>query len=80
MENRTAILRMEDYIELQKQEVERAQEVLEQARERLKEAMQESKTQQKLREKAFEQFVKDENAREAKEVDELTSYTHSKKA
>ncbi len=80
MENRTAILRMEEYIELQKQEVERAQEVLEQARERLKEAMQESKTQQKLREKAFEQFVKDENAREAKEVDELTSYTHSKKA
>ena len=80
MENRTAILRMEEYIELQKQEAERAQEVLEQARERLKEAMQESKTQQKLREKAFEQFVKDENAREAKEVDELTSYTHSKKA
>lgn len=80
MENRTAILRMEEYIELQKQEVERAQEVLEQARERLKEAMQESKTQQKLREKAFEQFVKDENVREAKEVDELTSYTHSKKA
>ena len=54
--------------------------MLEQARGRLKEAMQESKTQQKLREKAFEQFVKDENAREAKEVDELTSYTHSKKA
>ena len=80
MENRTAILRMEEYIELQKQEVERAQKALEQARERLKEAMQESKTQQKLREKAFEQFVKDENVREAKEVDELTSYTHSKKA
>ena len=39
--------------------------------------MQESKTQEKLREKAFEAFVKEENAKEAKEVDELVSYNYS---
>ena len=43
-------------------------------------AMQESKTQEKLKEKAFEEFIHEENAREAKEVDELTSYTHGRKA
>lgn len=38
--------------------------------------MQESKTQERLREKAFEEFMREENAREAREVDELVSYTH----
>ena len=42
----------------------------------LKTAMQESKTQERLREKAFEEFMREENAREAREVDELVSYTH----
>ncbi len=42
--------------------------------------MQESKTHEKLREKAFDEFLHEENAREAKEVDELTSYTHSRKS
>ena len=42
--------------------------------------MQESKTQEKLREKAFEQFVKEENKRESKEIDELVSYTYGRKA
>ena len=40
--------------------------------------MQERKTHDKLKEKAFEQFVKDENARESKEIDELTSYSYGK--
>jgi len=35
--------------------------------------------QEKLREKAFETFIKEENARESKEVDELTSYTYGQK-
>ena len=39
-------------------------------------AMQESKTQQRLREKAFEEFLHEENVKEAKEIDELVSYTH----
>lgn len=80
MENKEAINRMEEFILFQQKSVMQAQEQLENARMRLQEAMQESKTHEKLREKAFEVFVHEENAKEAKEVDELTSYTHSRKA
>ena len=34
---------------------------------------------EKLKEKAFEQFMKDENAAEGKAVDELTSYTYGQR-
>ena len=60
--------------------MESAERQLEEARLKLQNAMQESKTQEKLKEKAFEEFVHEENAREAKEIDELTSYTHGRKA
>lgn len=80
LENKEAILRMEEFIELQKLEVARAEERLEQARIALQLAMQESKTHEKLREKAFEEFVHEENAKEAKEIDELVSYTYGQKA
>lgn len=80
LENREAIDRMEEFILIQMENVRRAQEKLDEARLRLQEAMQESKTHERLREKAFEEFVHEENAREAKEVDELTSYTHSRKS
>ena len=46
---------------------------------RLTEIMKDRKTHEKLKEKAFEQFLQDENARESKEIDELTSYRHGKK-
>ena len=75
--NRNAIARMQEFIEIQKDSVAAAQAQLEQARKKLQTAMQESKTQEKLREKAFEAFVKEENAKEAKEVDELVSYNYS---
>lgn len=80
LENREAINRMDEFILLQLKNVEKAQQQLDQARERLQEAMQESKTHERLREKAFDQFIREENAREAKEIDELTSYVHSTKA
>ncbi len=79
-ENKEAINRMEEFILFQAKMVTQAKERLENARIRLQEAMQESKTHEKLREKAFEVFVHEENAKEAKEIDELTSYTHSRKA
>ena len=75
--NRNAIARMQEFIEIQKDAVAAAQAQLEQARKKLQTAMQESKTQEKMREKAFEAFVKEENAKEAKEVDELVSYNYS---
>lgn len=80
MENQDAIARMDEFIALQQKNVEKAQQLLEEARVSLQMAMQESKTQEKLKEKAFEEFIHEENAREAKEVDELTSYTHGRKA
>ena len=79
LENKQAIDRMEEFILLQLKNVEKAQQQLDEARERLKEAMQESKTQERLREKAFDEFMREENAREAKEVDELVSYTHGRR-
>ena len=41
--------------------------------------MQERKINEKLTENAFEVFIREENARESKEVDELVSYTYGQK-
>ena len=79
MENTDAIARMKEFVEQQQLVVKKAEKQLDVARERLKEAMQESKTHEKLKEKAFEAFVREENAKEAKEVDKLTSYTYGQK-
>ena len=77
--NKEAILRMEEYIALQKQVIERARRRLEDAREALKEVMQEREIQEKLREKAFENFLAEEKALEGKEIDQLVSYTYGKR-
>lgn len=79
LDNKNAILQMDDYILLQKVEVSRAEEELEAERRKLQEIMQERQVQEKLREKAFEAFIKEENARERKEIDELISYTYGQK-
>lgn len=60
--------------------VKRCEKEVEVAREELSEAMKERKIFEKLREKAFEQFVFEENRKEQKEVDELMSYKHGTKA
>lgn len=78
-DNEYAMARMEEFIAAQLINVQKAEEEVETAREKLKEVMMERKTHEKLREKAFEQFMKDENANESKEVDELTSYTYGQK-
>ena len=80
IENKEALLRMDEFIADQQLNVKRAQDRMEEARLALQTAMQESKTQEQLREKAFEQFVKEENKRESKEIDELVSYTYGRKA
>ena len=41
--------------------------------------MRERKTFEKLREKAFQQFMEEENKKEQKEVDELVSYRYGVK-
>lgn len=79
MENKNAILKMDEYIVSQKKQVLMAKENLIVAQHRMKEAMQERKIQEKLKENAFEVFLEDEKKSESKEVDELTSYTYGKK-
>lgn len=82
----TEIQRREDAVEIIKfyvtQQilvVKRCEKELEIAREKLSEAMKERKIFEKLREKAFEEFVREEGRREQKEVDELMSYKYGTK-
>lgn len=78
-DNRNAMLIMDEMIEAQEKQVAQAAQVVEAARLKLQEAMQERKMHERLKEKAFEQFVKEENAAEGKAVDELTSYTYGQR-
>lgn len=62
------------HIKMQKLNLAAANQELEVARTKLTVAMQERKTHEKLKEKQFEEFVKEEAAKESKEIDELVSY------
>ncbi|MBE5890543.1 MAG: flagellar export protein FliJ [Lachnospiraceae bacterium] len=55
----------------------RAEAQMNDARRALNEVMQERKIQEKLKEKAFEEFKREIAAQEAKEIDELVSYTYN---
>lgn len=79
LDNRNALLQMDEYISSQRKQVARAEAELEKERQKLQEAVQERKIQEKLRENAFEVFMKEENSREGKEIDELVSYTYGQK-
>lgn len=56
-----------------------AERNLEQARIKLFEIMNDRKVHEKLKENAFEDFKKELNVQESKEIDELVSYTFGKK-
>ena len=66
-------------IEEQKHRVNRATLELETARSLLEEAVKERKTHEKLKEKQFDEFVREENRTESKTIDELTTYTYGQK-
>jgi flagellar FliJ protein len=66
-------------IEEQKHRVNRATLELETARALLEEAVKERKTHEKLKEKQFDEFVREENRTESKTIDELTTYTYGQK-
>lgn len=67
---------LDDMIEGQKLAIKRAEEVVEEKRRLLEAEMQERKMQERLREKAFEQFLKDERQAEYKEIDERSSFVY----
>ena len=69
----------DDQIRLQKVKVATASKNLENARLRMQNAIQERKIHEKLRENAFDKFMKEEALNEAKEIDQLTSYTYGQK-
>lgn len=80
------IRRKEDAVEIIKTYVMRqflivkqCEKEVEIARQKLQEAMKERKIFEKLREKAFEEFMKEEGRKEQKEVDELMSYKYGAK-
>lgn len=78
-ELQNAVMRMEEFIALQKHEVDKAARVVEKERQKLTEVMMERKSHEKLKENAFEEFMQELNSAEGKEIDELTSYTYGQK-
>lgn len=78
-ENKMAVLKMDEYIQMQMLEIKKASKAVEAARAALQEVMQERKAHEKLKENAFQDFLKEEQANENKEIDQLTTYTHGQK-
>lgn len=78
-ENQEAIVRMGEFIIEQMARVKEAQYQVDLKAEKLTELRQERKAQEKLKEKAFENFLQEENARESKEIDELVSFTYGRR-
>ena len=70
---------MKTLVRRQMVEVHKAELALEKAREELQKIMVERKTHEKLREKALNEFLAEEHAKESKEIDELVSYTFNSK-
>ncbi len=71
-----AVEAMDDRIARQKQNVKKAEAAMRAAEERLVESMTERKTQERLRENAFEVYRQEMNAEEQKEIDERTSFRY----
>lgn len=67
---------MKYYIKMQIISVNSAKQRVEKARIKLNQAMVERKIQEKLKEKAYEEFVAELNQAERKEIDELVSFKY----
>jgi flagellar FliJ protein len=67
----------QNVIEAQKLEINKARKAMENARNRLNEAMKDRKIHEKLKEKAFEAFMHEENEAEKKEIDQLVSFRYN---
>ena len=78
-ENQEAIVRMNEFITEQEACVKEAQYQVNLKAEKLTELRKERKAQEKLKEKAFESFLQEENVKESKEIDELVSFTYGRR-
>lgn len=79
IDNENAIARMKEYIEAQIKVIADCEKVVEAERQKMVEMMQERKTYERLREKAFEQFIEDEKHEEGVINDEHNSYVYGTK-
>ena len=79
-EAKRAIRSIEEQMRVQLNNVKKAEKVLEEKRIAMMELMKERKTQEILKEKAFEAFMQEENRAESKQIDELTSYLYGAKS
>lgn len=68
---------MDMYIKEQREVVKKCNKELEKARIKLQQVMQERKMHEKLKEKQFDEFVKELNSAENKETDEVVSYQYN---
>jgi len=78
-ENKKLVAHTNEQIRAQTIQVRMAQKRLEEQRVKMQKAMQERKTQEILKEKAFDAFKKEIAQAESKEIDELTSYVFGQK-
>lgn len=78
-ENQEAIVRMTEFIKEQIECVKEAQHQVDLKAAKLTELRKERKAQEKLKEKAFEDFLQEENIRESKEIDELVSFVYGRR-
>ena len=78
-ENKMAILKMDEYIQNQAIRIQAAAKEVEMARLALQTVMQERKAHEKLKENAFQAFLKEEQAEESKAIDGMTTYSHVQK-
>lgn len=77
--NRLAKEFVERKIEEQMVNVNKAEANVERARRKMADAVADKKTYDRLKERAFEDFMLEENRAESKAVDELTSYTYGQR-
>ncbi|MDE5782606.1 MAG: flagellar export protein FliJ [Lachnospiraceae bacterium] len=64
-------------LQAQKIVVQRSENRVERSKEKLNEVMVDRKTHEKLKEKAFEEFLQELSAQENKEIDELVSFQYN---
>ena len=79
-DNSLSVSLMKEKMKRQALAIHRAEQKVVEKRKAMTDLMQERKTQEVLRDKAFEVFLQEEKAEEGKQIDQLTSYTYGQKA
>ena len=79
-DNSLSVSLMKEKMKRQALAIHRAEQKVEEKRKAMTDLMQERKTQEVLRDKAFEVFLQEEKEEEGKQIDQLTSYTYGQKA